>query len=87
MEVQQHMNIQSQRIHLQCYYSGYTFFEGADEEDSWTMIPLLAGAKVYLSPKMDWYFAGLIGVNFVTLKITQMYWLPNTASSTEFAGN
>ena len=56
-------------------YSGYTYF-GGDEEFSWTMVPLLAGAKFYLSPKMDWYFGALIGANFVTAKTT--FWESNT---------
>ena len=66
-------------------YSGYTYF-GGDDEFSWTMIPLLAGAKFYLSPKMDWYIGGLIGANFVTAKTTFLG-IEYTASSTEFAGN
>ena len=38
------------------------------------MIPLLAGAKVYLSPKQDWYIAGLLGANFITAETT-CYWV------------
>jgi len=37
-------------------YSGYTFFDGSIEGFSWTMIPLLAGAKFYFTPKQDWYW-------------------------------
>lgn len=67
-------------------YSGYTYFGGDEEKLNWTMIPLVAGAKFYFSPKMDWYFAGLLGVNFVTAENTV---LGNdvSKSSTEFAGN
>ena len=67
-------------------YSGYTYFGGDEEGTSWSMIPLLAGAKFYFTPKLDWYMGALIGVNFVTGKTT---FLGNefSASSTEFAGN
>jgi len=67
-------------------YSGYTYFAGATEGDSWTMIPLVAGVKAYLSPKLDWYFAGLLGVNFITKDYTNVL-ATGSASSTEFAGN
>jgi hypothetical protein len=67
-------------------YSGYTVFEGTAEGDSWTMIPLVAGVKAYLSPKLDWYFAGLLGVNFITKDYTNVF-ATGSASSTEFAGN
>jgi hypothetical protein len=67
-------------------YSGYTYFAGVTEGDSWTMIPLLAGVKAYLSPKLDWYFAGLLGVNFITKDYTNII-ATGSASSTEFAGN
>jgi hypothetical protein len=63
-------------------YSGYTSFGGTEEGFSWTMIPLLAGVKAYLSSKQDWYLAGLLGANFVTAKTSF-----GDASSTEFAGN
>ena len=67
-------------------YSGYTYFGGDEEGFSWTTIPLLAGAKFYFSPKLDWYMAGLLGVNFVTAKTT-ILGIEYSASSTEFAGN
>jgi hypothetical protein len=66
-------------------YSGYTSFS-ADEGFSWTMVPLLAGAKFYFSPKQDWYAAALLGANFVTAKTTVLE-EEVSASSTEFAGN
>ena len=50
-------------------YSGYTSFSG-DSGLDWTMVPLLVGAKFYFSPKVDWYFAALLGVNFVTANTT-----------------
>jgi hypothetical protein len=50
------------------------------------MIPLVAGVKAYLSPKLDWYFAGLLGVNFITKDYTNVF-ATGSASSTEFAGN
>ncbi len=46
------------------------------------MVPLVAGVKSYINSKQDWYFAGLIGVNFITLNTSF-----GDASSTEFAGN
>jgi hypothetical protein len=67
-------------------YSGYTYFGGDTEGFSWTMVPLVAGAKFYFTPKLDWYMAGLIGVNFVTAKTT-ILGVDYSASSTEFAGN
>ena len=72
-------------------YSGYTSFTG-DTEVTWgTMVPLLAGAKFYFTPKQNWYVAALLGVNFTTAKVTIA--LPDettsegSASSTEFTGN
>jgi hypothetical protein len=50
------------------------------------MIPLVAGVKAYLSPKLDWYFEGLLGVNFITKDFTNILGT-GSASSTEFAGN
>jgi hypothetical protein len=67
-------------------YSGYTYFGGDNEGFSWTMVPLLAGAKFYFTPKLDWYMTGLLGVNFVTAKKT-ILGVDYSASSTEFAGN
>lgn len=67
-------------------YSGYTYFGGDEEGLSWSMIPLVAGAKFYFTPKLDWYMAGLLGVNFVTAKTTFLG-SEVSASSTEFAGN
>lgn len=67
-------------------YSGYTYFAGVTEGDSWTMIPLVAGVKAYFSPKLDWYFAGLLGVNFLTKDYTNIL-ATGSASSTEFAAN
>lgn len=63
-------------------YSGYTYFPGVAESTNWTMVPLVAGVKAYINNKQDWYFAGLIGVNFITLNTSF-----GDASSTEFAGN
>ena len=70
-------------------YSGYTSFSG-DVGFSWTVVPLLVGAKFYFTPKWDWYIAGLLGVDFVTADASistggQTY--SDSASSTEFAGN
>ena len=67
-------------------YSGYTYFGGDEEGFSWTMVPLLAGAKFYLSPKQDLYMAGLIGASFLTAKST-ILGIDHSASSTEFQGN
>ena len=67
-------------------YSGYTYFGGDEEGYSWTTVPLVAGAKFYFSPKLDWYMAGLLGVSFLTLKTTFLG-VENTESSTEFQGN
>jgi hypothetical protein len=67
-------------------YTGYTYFGGDEEGWSYSMVPLLVGAKFYFSPKMDWYLGGLIGVNFVTAK-TIFAGNEISASSTEFAGN
>ncbi|MGE5845326.1 MAG: hypothetical protein ACM34O_01290, partial [Ignavibacteria bacterium] len=53
---------------------------------SWTMVPLVAGAKFYLSPELDWYIAALLGVEFVTAKTTLLLG-EVSASTTEFAGN
>jgi hypothetical protein len=63
-------------------YSGYTVFGSTEEGFSWTMIPLLAGVKAYLSSKQDWYLAGLLGANFITAETVL-----GDVSSTEFAGN
>jgi hypothetical protein len=68
-------------------YSGYTYFAGVTEGDSWTMIPLVAGVKAYLSPKLDWYFAGLLGVNFITKDYSNIILGTGSVSSTEFAAN
>jgi hypothetical protein len=67
-------------------YSGYTYFGGDEDGFNWTTIPLIAGAKFYFSPKLDWYMTGLLGVNFVTAKTTFLG-VEYSASSTEFAGN
>jgi len=67
-------------------YSGYTYFGGDTEGFNWTMVPLIAGAKFYFTPKQDWYMAGLLGVSFLTLKTTFLG-VENTESSTEFQGN
>lgn len=69
-------------------YSGYTYFGGKNDGYSWSMIPLVVGAKAYLNFKHDWYFAGLIGVNFATYEY--LGWLnegSQSVSSTEFAFN
>lgn len=78
-------------------YVGYTTIDGSADyttivgttyssENTWTMVPLLAGGKFYLSPKNDFYATALLGANFITLKISNE--LGETSeSSTEFAGN
>ena len=63
-------------------YTGYTNFNGVAEGVTWTMVPLVAGVKAYINNKQDWYFAGLMGVNFITAKTNF-----GDASSTEFAAN
>lgn len=63
-------------------YTGYTHFDGVLEGSSWTMVPLVAGVKAYINNKQDWYFTGLMGVNFITAKTSI-----GDASSTEFAAN
>ena len=63
-------------------YSGYTYFGGDTENFNWTMVPVLAGAKFYFTPKQDWYIGALIGANLTTLK-TDI----GDVSETEFAGN
>lgn len=68
-------------------YSGYTYFGGDEEGFSWTMVPLLAGAKFYFTPKLDWYAAALLGAGFLTAKTTTLTGNELTASSTEFQGN
>jgi hypothetical protein len=70
-------------------YSGYTVFDSEYEGGgNWTIIPLLVGAKFYFNPKLDWYVAALIGVDFVSLDGTTEYTeTAYTGSSTEFAGN
>lgn len=70
-------------------YSGYTAFSGDAGYDV-TIVPLLAGAKFYFTPKWDWYIAGMLGVDFVTADASttiggQTY--SASGSSTEFAGN
>jgi hypothetical protein len=67
-------------------YSGYTYFGGVAEGNSWTLIPLTAGIKAYFTPKLDWYFTGLLGVNFISKDYTYLA-TSGSASSTEFAGN
>jgi hypothetical protein len=67
-------------------YSGYTYFGGSSEGFSWTMIPLVAGAKFYFTPKQDWYIAALLGASFITVKTTVLN-EEVSASSTEFLGN
>jgi hypothetical protein len=67
-------------------YSGYTLFSGDADGTDWTIVPLLAGAKFYFTPKTDWYLSALLGVNFLTAETTTILG-EATASSTEFAGN
>jgi hypothetical protein len=67
-------------------YSGYTVFAGDADGTDWTIVPLLAGAKFYFTPKLDWYAAVLLGANFVTAK-AEILGVEYSASSTEFAGN
>jgi len=67
-------------------YSGYTYFGGSSEGLSWTMIPLLVGAKFYFVPKQDWYIVALLGASFITSDVSTS--LGDASSSiTEFAGN
>jgi hypothetical protein len=68
-------------------YSGYTYFGGDTENFSWTMVPLLAGAKFYFTPKQDWYAALLLGANFITAESSTSLGGDVSASTTEFAGN
>ncbi len=71
-------------------YSGYTSFSSDVEGFSWTVVPLLVGAKFYFTPKWDWYIAGLLGVDFVTADYSISaggYTSEGSESSTEFAGN
>jgi hypothetical protein len=67
-------------------YSGYTYFGGKSDGFNWTIVPLIAGAKFYFTPKQDWYMTGLLGVSFLTAKTT-ILGIEYTASSTEFQGN
>jgi hypothetical protein len=78
-------------------YVGYTSIDGSSEyttitgttyasDNTWTMVPLLAGGKFYFSPNNDFYATALLGANFITLKISNE--LGETSeSSTEFVGN
>ena len=63
-------------------YTGYTYFPGIVEGTSWTMVPLVAGVKAYINNKQDWYFAGLLGANFITRKGSV-----NDETYSEFAAN
>jgi len=65
-------------------YTGYSFFDGVVEGTDYTMVPLLAGAKFYLTPKQDWYLAALIGANFLTYNYILLQ--DESETSTEFAG-
>jgi len=67
-------------------YSGYTYFDGATEGFSWTIIPLVAGAKYYLTYNKDWYLAALIGANFITAESSTVLG-DISESTTEFAAN
>jgi len=77
-------------------YAGYTSIDGSGEittvngtfetSNTWTLIPLLAGAKFYFSPKNDLYAAVLLGANFITLDVSNEFG-EASESSTEFAGN
>ena len=68
-------------------YLGYTYFAGDEEGNNWSMIPLLAGAKFYFTPKRDWYAVALLGVNFIDATRTNIQGEEYSASSTEFAIN
>ncbi len=80
-------------------YVGYNTIEGSEDVNlgletynstsTWSMIPLLAGAKFYFSPKLDWYIIGLIGANFVTVDVSSDSDEIEdiSESSTEFAFN
>jgi hypothetical protein len=67
-------------------YTGYSYFDGVSEGNSWSMIPLLAGVKYYLSNKQDWYFGFLMGVNFITHDYSNIL-ITGSDNSAYFAGN
>ncbi len=67
-------------------YSGYSIFDGVAEGNSWSMIPLLAGVKYYLSNEQEWYFGFLMGVNFITHEYSNIL-ITGSENSTYFAGN
>jgi hypothetical protein len=63
-------------------YSGYSYFDGVLSGTDWSIVPLLAGAKFYISPKQDWYLAALIGASITTFNTSI-----GSTSSTDFSGN
>jgi hypothetical protein len=67
-------------------YTGYTYFDGAAEGFSWTLIPVVAGLKYYLSSQQDWYFIGLLGIN-ITNSTYKLGESEATQSFTDFEGN
>jgi hypothetical protein len=67
-------------------YTGYSYFDGVVEGNTWSMVPLLAGVKYYLSNEQEWYFGFLMGVNFITHDYT-ITPFTGSVSSTYFAGN
>jgi hypothetical protein len=67
-------------------YAGYSYFDGDIEGFNWSMIPVLAGIKAYLTPQDDWYFGVLLGANFITLDAANIV-SDESSTTTEFEGN
>ena len=67
-------------------YTGYSYFDGVAEGNSWSMIPLLAGVKYYLSNNQDWYFGFLLGANFITHDYSNIL-ITGSDNSAYFSGN
>lgn len=63
-------------------YSGYSYFDGVLSGTDWSIVPILAGAKFYVSPKQDWYLAALMGASITTLNTSL-----GSTSTTDFAMN
>jgi hypothetical protein len=67
-------------------YTGYSYFDGVVEGNSWSMIPLLAGVKYYLSNNQDLYFGFLLGANFITHDYSNIL-ITGSDNSAYFSGN
>ena len=67
-------------------YTGYTYFDGTADGYSWTMIPIVAGLKYYLSSQQEWYFIGLVGINTTNNKY-KIGEAEGTESFTDLEGN